>query len=45
MQISVSIVPAPGLAEVGDSLGLDNLVREEACLLPELREVLETAQW
>lgn len=44
MQICVSIVPAPGLAEAGESLSLDNLVREDARLLPQLKEVLETAQ-
>lgn len=42
MQICVSIVPAPGLAEAGESLSLDNLVREDAHLLRQLKDVLET---
>lgn len=42
MQICVSIVSAPGAAELGESLGLDRVVREDACLPPQLREVPET---
>lgn len=45
MQICVSVFPAPGAAELGESLGLDGGVREDACLPPAQRGAGDKAQW